>query len=71
MTPRHQSDPDRWGGCGQEVVYKIPYRRARLALRLHSAFRPSARASKGILYTCQQVGLVQRTMYLGFYTLEV
>ena len=28
-----------------EVVYKIPYRRARLA------FRPSARASKGILHT--------------------
>ena len=29
------------------VVYKIPYRRARLA----STFRPSARASKVILHT--------------------
>ena len=37
-----------WPGLDADVVFKIPYRRARA---WPSGFRPSARASKGILHT--------------------
>ena len=47
-----------------ELVNNIPYRRAR-ALGLATAFRPSARASKGILHTIiEQADFAARYKYL-------